>query len=453
MEQNKRLILYVAALLPLNVLLASAAWGSAYLSIIIAITYLVFTPEKILHPNNMLFAFSGLYVILSSTLNLFLDIIDWEYVIPGGQQIFWNTISSYVLFQAEFTFLILFFSFNHFAAASNCKSIDTYRSSIVISPKYLRPLYILTLLLVLWFLQGTAGIESWIADYSFTYLTKREGYGLLNVVIIAMGNAVIFLLGLKTYFEKNKLNSILSALLIAIALSFIGGIKGRFIFLLILFLSPYFLSIKLKPSVLTVFAVSFFLLLYVGTLMRTDGFYASGSFFMEMLIGYFNVYQLHDYVVTSRDPGLFQTVLFIFTKPLQLFGVMDFDSNFDISVMLTKEFFPEQWDLEHGTQQWPIDTELYLNYYGFYFSWLPLITYAWLVSWLYRVAAQRGNLFFMPIYVMEFQRIFSTMRGTLLPWETPIYIGQYILIYFICKLAIQWRPMKLGDFKMRTSNA
>ena len=453
MEKYNRLILYFAVLLLLNVLLTSAAWGSAYLSIIIAITYLFFIPDKILHPNNMLFAFSGLYIILTSTLNIVLELINWEYLLPGGQQIFWNTISSYVLFQAEFTYLVLFFSFNHFSTASNCLSINSYRSSIAINKIFLGFLYVLTLLMVFWFIQGTAGINAWITDYSFTYLTKRKDYGLLNVTVIAIGNAVIFLLGLNVYYRKNKFSSILFAILIAIALSFIGGIKSRSIFLIILFLSPYFLSIKISFRFITILAASFFILLYFGTLLRTQGFYASSSFFIEMLIGYFNVYQLHDYVVTSRDPGLFQTVSFIFTKPLQLFGSMNADSNFDISVMLTKEFFPDQWYLESATQQWPIDTELYLNYYGFYFSWLPLIAYAWLVSWLYRVAALRGNLLLMPIYVMEFQRIFSTMRGTLLPWETPIYIGQYILIYFICKLAIQLKPLSSVDLKKGSFNA
>lgn len=442
MQKNIRILLYITALLPLNLLMANAAWGSAYLSIIIATTYLTFLPTRIFHPNNMLFAFSGLYVILSSTLNLILDIIDWEYVLPWGQQIYWSNISSYVLFQAEFTFLVLFFSFHYFSKAPNWKSVQPSQSYVAIRPGLLPALYILTFTLVLWFIQGTAGLEAWISDYSFTYLTKREGYGLLNVVVIAIGNIVVFLLGLKTYYAKNKLKLIFCALLIVIALSYIGGIKSRLIFLLMLFLSPYLMEMKFRPRVLIIFATSFFLLLYVGTLVRTEGFYASWPFFLEMLVGYFNVYQLHDYVVTSRDPGLLQTVFLIFTKPLQILGVMDANADFDISVMLTKEFFPEQWELEHATQQWPIDTELYLNYYGFYFSWLPLIAYAWLVSWLYRAAILRRNLVLVPIFVMEFQRIFSTMRGTIIPWETPIYIAQYLLIYVVCKFAIQSASMR-----------
>lgn len=453
MQQSARVLLYIAALLPLNLLMANAAWGSAYLSAILAITYLTFLPTRIFHPNNMLFAFSGLYVILSSTLNLVLDIIDWEYVLPWGQQIYWNNISNYVLFQAEFTFLVLFFSFNHFSKMSNWKNIQPSSSSVSIRPVFLLALYVLTFALVFWFIQGTAGLEAWVNDYSFTYLTKRENYGLLNVGVIAIGNIVVFLLGLKTYYSKNKLKPILGALLIVMALSYIGGIKSRFIFLLILFLSPYFMTMRFRSKVLIIFAASFFILLYLGSLVRTEGFYASGPFFLEMLVGYFNVYQLHDYVVTSRDPELFQTVFLIFTKPLQILGLMDGNADFDISVMLTKEFFPEQWELEHATQQWSIDTELYLNYYGFYFSWLPLIAYAWLVSWLYRAAILRRNLVLVPIFVMEFQRIFSTMRGTIIPWETPIYIAQYLLIYVVCKFAIQLGSTQPVDSQARASNA
>lgn len=447
-----RVILYLVTLLPLNYLMATAAWGSAYLSLVIAITYLTFRPTRVLHPNNMLFGFYGLYVILSSTLNLILDLIDWEYVLPWGQQVYWDTFSRYVLFQAEFTFLVLYFGIHYFTRESGSRPPRT-PSDFTIHPALLRVLYVFTFGLVVWFMQVTGGLDAWITDYSYTYLTKREGHGLLNVATIAFGNIVVFLLGLKTYRAEKKLWPILGALLIMFALSYVNGVKSRFIFLLILYLSPYFMTMTLRLKFLIIFTVSFFLLLYLGTLVRTEGFYASAPFFLEMLIGYFNSYQLHDYVVSSRDPALFQTVFQLFTKPLQILGLMDAGADFDISVMLTKEFFPEQWEDEHATQQWPLDTELYLNYYGFYLSWLPLTAYALLVSWLYRMAVLRGNLILMPIFIMEFQRIFSTMRGTLIPWELPVYVGQYLVIYFICKAAIQSGPAPSTVAQVRLSHA
>lgn len=436
MQLRTRTLFYLTALLSLNALMLTANWGSAYLSAIIVLTYLLHLPRTIFHPNNMLFAFFGLYVVMASTLNLVLELIQWEYVLPWGQLIFWSTISDYVLVQAEFTFLVLFFAFRRFCAVASVADDSQSNKPVMVDATVLWSLYLLTALLVFWFIEGTAGLDAWVNDYSLTYLTKREGFGLLNVLIVAIGNVVVYLLALQTYYRRDKLMYIAAALLIMMALSFVGGIKSRFIFLAILFLSPYLTGLTLRPRAIFVLAAAFFVLLYLGTWLRTEGFYASGPYFLEMLVGYFNAYPLHDYVVTSREPGLLQTVFLVFAKPLQILGLMDPDASFDISVMLTKEFFPAQWELERATQQWPLDTELYLNYYGPLLSWLPLVGYAWLLSWLYRSAMLQPNLLLVPIFVMEFQRLFSTLRGTLIPWETPVYMAQYLLIYFVCRAAV-----------------
>lgn len=433
-----KLLQYLAVLLPLTILMAVAPWGSAWLSLIIVWTYLMYRPRDVLHPNNMVFAFYGLYIVLSSTLNLVLWLSDWDYVLPWGQQVFWETMSLTLLFQAEFVFLVLFFGLHWFCKDSHQPRAWS-RESIEVKPAWRNGLAVLSVVLVFLFMQSTAGLSAWITDYSFTYLTKREGHGLLNVIIIALGNVAVFLLGLETWRARRKWPAVLVALVVMMALSYIGGVKSRFIFLLIVFLSPWFMTMKLRLGTIVGLSVSFFVLLYLGTLIRTEGFYASTPFFIEMLIGYFNAFQLHDWIVTSRDPGFFQTVWQVFVKPLQMLGLMPPDASFDISVMLTKEYFPEQWEIEHATQQWPLDTELYLNYYGVWLSWLPLLMYSAMQGWLYRHAVRRANLCLMPIFVMEFQRIFSTLRGTLIPWETPIYVAQYLLIYQLCRLAISRR--------------
>lgn len=434
-----RLLLYLVVALPLNILMALAPWGSAWLSIIIVWTYLIYRPQNVLHPNNMVFAFYALYIFLSSTLNLVLYLIDWEYVLPWGQQVFWETISLTVLFQAEFTFIVLFFGLYWFCESPHQRRVWSIET-IKVKSAWRIGLAVLSVVLVIFFIQSTAGLSAWITDYSLTYLTKREGHGLLNVVIIALGNVTVFLFGLETKLARRKWPILLGAFFVIIALSYIGGVKSRFVFLLIVFLSPWFMSMKLRLTTVVGMGVSFFVLLYLTTLIRTEGFYASAPFFIEMLVGYFNAFQLHDWIVNSRDPGLFQTVWQVMVKPLQILGAVSPDASFDISVMLTKEYFPEQWELDRSTQQWPLDTELYLNYYGVWFSWLPLLLYAALQGWLYRHAVQRCNIFLMPIYVMEFQRIFSTLRGTLIPWETPIYLAQYLLIYILCRLAISQDP-------------
>ncbi len=436
MRDDVKLLIFFIVLVPLNILMVLSLWGSAWLSVIMIYTYLLFRPHRVFHPNNMLFAFYGLYIVLSSTLELILYLIDWTYVLPWGQQVFWRTMSLKVLFQAEFTFLVLFFAL-HWFCKSKHQSKDLTLERIKVKPSWRNGLTALSVLLVILFIQSTAGLNAWITDYSFTYLTKREGHGLLNFTIIALGNVTVFLLGLEAWLAQRKWPIILLAFLVMTVLSYIGGVKSRFIFLLILFLSPWFITMKFRVRTLIAMSLSFFALLYVGTLIRTEGFYASGPFFLEMLIGYFNAFQLHDWIVASREPGLFQTVWQVFIKPLQVLGMMSPDASFDISVMLTKEYFPDHWELERATQQWPLDTELYLNYYGVWLSWLPLLMYSAMLAWLYKRAVLQVNLLLLPIYVMEFQRIFSTLRGTLIPWETPIYIIQYLLMYQLCRLAIR----------------
>ncbi|PWF48927.1 hypothetical protein [Massilia glaciei] len=432
---------YWLLLLVLNVLMATMPWGSIYLSLIIIITYLTFRPAQVLHPNNMIFAFYGMYVVLSSTLNFILHMIDWEYVLPWGQMIYWDQLSRYTLFQAESTFLVLYFAFHRFARPTASMARAAPPPAVVVRPVVLQVLYLASCALTFWFIQATAGLQAWLTDYSVTYLSMREGHGLLNIVAIAFGNITVFLLGVQSYHSRSKTWPVLAALLIMIPLSMIGGIKGRAIFLLILFFSPYLMQMAFSLRTVATFAALFFVLLYLGTLLRTEGFYASAPFFLEMMIGYFNSFQLHDSVVATRDPAGLQTVFMIFIKPLQTLGfVTDMDANFDISVMLTKEFFPDQWYLEHATQQWPLDTELYLNYYGMWLGWLPLVCYAYAISILFRYAVLKRNYHLVPIFMVEFIRIFATMRGTIVPWEVFFFVGQYTAYYLFCRLAIKVIP-------------
>lgn len=427
--------LYLPALVSLNFLLCTQEWGCAYLSAIILLTYMVFMPRQLFHPNNMLFGFYSLYVVVSSSLNLLLDWIGWDYSLPGGQQVFWNEISTYTLLQIEFTFLVLYFGFYFFTRRR--LSLAPQESVLVtINTKAVWMLVGVNVLLVLWFLQSTAGIGTWINDYSATYLSKRQGHGFLNIVTITLGNALAFIMGVWTRNSRRKLLPIVLAIIALGMQAYMNGFKGRLIFLMLIFFAPWLVLVELRIKTIIAAVIVVFSLLYLTTLVRTEGYYASAPLFLEMLINYFNAHQLHDWVVTSRDPGLFQTVGQIFIKPAQVLGLVGLDADFDISVMLTKEFFPDHWYLESATQQWPLETEAYLNYYGFYFSWIPMLLYAYIISRLFQAAVIRKNLWLLPLFVLEFNRIFTVMRGTLIPWEVFFMIVQYPVVYMLTRLCL-----------------
>jgi len=447
---------YIPALLTLNLLMAFAGWGGVFLAIIIIITYLAFPPTRVFHPTNMLMAYYGLYVVVSCGLNFILYAIGWEYKLPWGQAVFWDTFAKYTLFQIELTFLVLYFGLYQFAPAAMVGTGER-RGQVrqqptlgQVNPAVVYASIVVSVLLVVWFIQATAGIGQWLSDYSDTYLSKREGYGLLNVTIAPVGTAAVFLLGVMSYHSKRKIIHWSLFLVILIILSFPAGFKSRLIFLIIVFVSPYLLRINFSLKWVGRLAIAFFVLLYAATLVRTGGFYASPAYFMEMLIGYFNAYQLHDWIVTTRSPEWFSTMHQILVKPMQIFGYASLDDNFDISVMLTKEYFPDQWDIGRATQQWPLETELYLNYYGLLLEPVPLLIYSAIIGWLYRRAVLEVRLPLIPIYILEFQRMFSMLRGTLIPWELPIYIMQYFLVYVICYAALKktrvTKHARLGNY-------
>ncbi|NYT39230.1 hypothetical protein HZY97_00535 [Sphingomonas sp. R-74633] len=432
-------IYFIPALITLNLLIGFAPWGGVSLALIIVLTYLAFPPDRVFHPNNMLFAYYGLYVVVSCGLNFILSMIGWEYQLPWGQTVFWDTFATYTLYQIEVTYLVLYFALYFFCGGAKSSAVGQPSVKLEIaevSPPIVYATIGISIFLVVWFIQATAGIGQWLSDYSETYLSKREGYGLLNVAIAPVGTAAVFLLGVMTYHAQRKGRLVLLFLALLIILSFQAGFKSRLIVLIMIYLAPYLMKLRFSLKWVGRLAVIFFVLLYLGTLIRTGGFYASPAFFMEMLIGYFNTYQLHDWIVGTRNPDWFTTSYQVLIKPLQIFGYAGVDDDFDISVMLTKEFFPEQWYREHATQQWPLETELYLNYYGILLEPLPLIIYASVIGWLFRRAIIRMNLPMIPVFLLEFLRMFSMLRGTLIPWELPIYILQYLLVYAICRLAL-----------------
>lgn len=439
-------IYYLPAIITLNALMLFVSWPAMMLAVVIVLTYISFPPNKVFHPVNMLFAYYGLYVVLSCTLNFILYVVGWTYQLPWGQTVFWETFSRYTIFQIEMTFLVLFFGLTHFSRPSPARRVvEDRRTAFTFQPDLFAPVskvvvystVAMSLLLVAWFIEATAGLSEWLFNYSATYLSRREGFGLLNVVTLAFGSAAVFLLGVLTYQAQKRRRLILLGIAVILVLSFPAGFKSRLIFLLIMFSSPWLMQIRFSLSWLGRLSIGFIVMLYLATLVRTEGFYASPVFFMEMLIGYFNAYQLHDWIVTSRAPEWFSTVHQLLVKPKQILGIASIDDNFDISVMLTKEFFASQWDVEHATQQWPLETELYLNYHGVVLEALPLVIYSSIMGWLYRRSMLEMHMPVVPIYILEFQRLFSMMRGTLIPWEFPIYVGQYFVVYIICRFAMK----------------
>jgi len=395
---------------------------------IIIITYLIFTPKYILHPNNIVFAFSLLYVVIPSLIDLTFVIFDLSYHLPQERIVSWDEFYLQTYFDMIFLYLVLFFTFRFYIREDTPQvKLDYY-----IHIKFVIFLYFMVFMLLLYWMQATGGLENWIFNYKTTFLIGRSGHGLLNFIMLFLVNIVVFLLGLHFFHLKstNKLIVLILSFILIFFASYVQGLKSRFIILLIIFYFPYLLHMKLNIKQMTLLGILFFTLLFIGTYVRTNGYYNSPTVFLEYMMTYFNVYSLHDMIIDKDMMDIGKTFFQFLNKPLQMIGLIDNNVNYDLSIMLTKEYFPNDWETMKATQQWPVVTELYYNFFGFIFGWIPLLIYAYIISKLY-ILTKNGHIGISLIYILEFIRLFSVMRGTLIPWQIFIYLFFYILIYFV----------------------
>lgn len=433
---SKKFILYCLFTIFTFIIIAIVEYEPCIISVYIILTYFVYKPNNIFHPNNIVFAFSFLYVCIPSSIYYAYEIYNIEYILPWGKLYEWDNLEKMTHYYTLYMFVVPWFYFYYFI--NNNLSIKTnYKYKI--NNNWLIFLILILIVFISIFLYRTGGFISWLFNYQYTYLVRREGNGLFNILILLFSNTLIFLLGLKIYKLKSnnqRILLILFSFFIICIVAYLQGFKSRFIFLTLLLLFPFLINIKLSYKNIFIFGILFFVLIIVGNYLRSDGFYNSFWLVIEYMISYFNVYPLHDMVIKTTELNLGQTIHHIFVKPFIIIGLLPPDTEYDLSVMLTKIYYPEQWYEMKSTQQWPLATELHLNYYGMLFGWIPLISYCYVISILYN-KMQEGKLGFSIIYIIEMIRVFSTFRSVFLPWMLPLDIISYILIYYIIKKAIK----------------
>ncbi|MCD5987016.1 hypothetical protein KDX30_03770 [Pseudomonas sp. CDFA 553] len=378
--------------------------------------FLVFRNKKILAPSNVVFANYFLNFIFPATLFYILEFLSWDYVLPWGKLNDWATLSHEVILSYAYVFSLFFF------ITRGMESLfDRSRQTDEVFTYQARPLslFISALLLLagaLYFFHLTGGLSAWLGDYSETFISKRKGFGLLNFLLIMGANFLAFWIGF--YCKTTPRLSWLLLVFVCVVLAFcayLQGVKSRVFYFAIFFSLPWIVSMRLtlwKGAV--IFAA--FLILFAGAMyVRSNGFYNTPGMLLEYFLTYFNTIFLHDIVLRDMQPGFFLTVAYPFDKWLTFFGVFSEDYLHDISRWLTAIYFPAQWFEESATQQWPIDTELYLNYGAYVFWIFPIALYSFYICALYTLRLRAGPIVLF-IFVSELLLFLSMFRGSMLQW-------------------------------------
>lgn len=271
---------------------------------------------------------------------------------------------------------------------------------------------------------SSGGLEKWIADPGDAFL-NRGGSG---VYVILSHFSSIALAALSGYcsFKTRKKYPIVLFLIWLVLTSPVHGSKLQISLLAMILFLPWLSELKLMTRKSLFLYFSLLLIFFLGLYFRNFTWIDTGTM-LPYALNYFTA--LENLALSLRDfePGFVTTFFLPFVKFLTPFGLSEPTMYYDMNHMLTDHYYPAVWEIR-ATEQWPVETDLYLNF--FFFGGLPLVAaYLLLVGAFYGYARKRNSLgswvaaFLMIIFMV------SHLRGSLIN-HTDFYIYPYILLMF-----------------------
>ncbi|APC97829.1 O-antigen polymerase [Francisella frigiditurris] len=394
----------------------------------IIITFLCMRPRYLLHPNNIVFAYFCCYLVLAPSIFVIYSYFNIQHVLAWSIPDFID-ISKFVYLDMLLVFYVLFYSFYYFL---NNIEIDA-KFNYEVSKKNIGLLLIIFMFVLVIFIFLSGGLL-WLQNYKEAYLIGRKGLGLLSLAIIFLSILLAFLLGIRDFGSTKRRNHyfVILSIIFIVFISIFQGFKGKLIILLLFYFFPLLFNIEISLKKILLIGIFGALFFYITNYIRSNGYYSTPQASLEYIMTYFNVLNLQNLLVHNYSPGFFNIDYSFLMKYTNILGITT-NANFDLSVMLTKEFFPNQWLSYGATQQWPITADLYMNYYGMTLGWIPLLIYSYIISFIYKKFSQ-GNLMWGFIYLYEFVLIFSTLRSVFIPWNIIIVI----LFFLVCNIVFKY---------------
>lgn len=398
------------------------------------VVFLMFRNKEVLCPSNIVFGSYFLYFVFPSILFYVLEWVGWVYVLPWGKVNDWSKLSDEAVLSFAYVFSLFFLFTRFFEVLMARTSAQDLFSSYRVNPFMLFVASTLILVGGLYFFQVTGGIDAWFGNYSDTYLENKKGYGLLNFLLIMSSNFLAFVLGF--YWRTQRRVSwflILFVLLVLTFCAYIQGVKSRIFYFAIFFSIPWLsvarLTLKKGAFIFLGFTLAFSFAMY----FRSNGFYSTPEMLLEYFLSYFNTIFLHDMILRDMPSDAFLTMSYPINKWLTFVGVPSEEYLHDVSRWLTSIYYPEQWFEGAATQQWPIETELYLNYENYVFWIIPIFIYSLFICGLYLLRYRLGPVFLF-IFVCELLFFLSMFRGSMLQWIALFNVVFYGLLLLCSRM-------------------
>lgn len=210
----------------------------------------------------------------------------------------------------------------------------------------------------------------------------------------------------------------------------VHGSKQLISIILALVLLPWIFNTKLVSVRSIVFTLLLLIIFFAGLYFRNISWMRVEDA-IPYALNYFTTLRNLLIIINDFEPGFMTTFFLPFNKFLTPFGLSRPDLYFDMNHMLTDIYFPSAWAIR-ATEQWPVEADLYLNFY-FIFG-LPLIfIYFYIIGRIYGKAIKTRNLGMWVAALLLIFSIPSHLRGSLYNHVDFYFYPMIFVIYLILR--------------------
>jgi len=279
--------------------------------------------------------------------------------------------------------------------------------------------------LVLAIVVSSGGISVWMANPGDAFL-NRAGSGVYVVASHFCSMVLALLCGHQAHRERRPGALLLFIVWLAMT-SPVHGSKFQLVLLLTLSLIPWLRDLR-PMSARTVLLGGAFVAIFVLGLYFRNLTWIELETFLPYALNYFTALENLAISLRDFDPSWMQTFLLPFNKLLSPVGIPDQPFYFDMNHWLTDLYFPQAWKIR-ATEQWPVETDLYLNFQFVY--GLPLLfAYLFVLSAVHGHAQRQNSLgAWFAAFVLTLLLV-SHLRGSLIN-HTDFYMYPFVATVYL----------------------
>ena len=289
-------------------------------------------------------------------------------------------------------------------------------------------LYITSTALVIMIVLSSGGFARWIEAPGDAFL-NRAGSGVYVILSHFTTFCLAALIGYRSYTSHQRLPLFIFIVWLIIT-SPVHGSKALISLFLILSLTPWLRNLRVAGVSSFLFVAALVSIFFFGLYLRNISWITMDEA-LPYALNYFTTLRNLIMLIEDFQPDFLTTFFLPFNKFLTPFGLTDPSLYFDMNHMLTDKYFPTAWEIR-ATEQWPVEADLYLNFY-FFFGLPVVFIYCYIIGRIYGLARATNNLGIWIVAMLLCISIVSHLRGSIINHLDFYMYPMFFLIYILLR--------------------